>query len=105
MSCIISKIAFNDYGRRDIQTNVEWSEERQGGDFALVPDDLIEGIVATEGFCDLELSDDENVVIAFTAREIPELPGYEELSLEQRVKTVESDVASLTAAIEKGLSL
>ena len=70
MNCIISKVVFNEYGRRDIQTNVEQYCE----DFALVPDNLIEGIVATEGFCDLELSEDGKTVVSFTAREIPKFP-------------------------------
>ena len=68
--CIISKFTSIPYHRRTIHLDVVWNELFHA-DYAVVPTELVEGIKATEGFCDLELSEDGKTVVSFTAREIP----------------------------------
>lgn len=75
--CVISKATYGDYAVRDIQTNSAWSENPYGDDYAVVPDDLVAGILATNGFCDIELNEDGTEVVSFTALEIPEIPEPE----------------------------
>ena len=71
--CVISKATYGDYAVRDIQTNSAWSGNPYGEDYAIVPDDLVEDIIATRGFCDIELNEDGTEVVSFTALEIPEI--------------------------------
>ena len=66
---VISKFTWSN-GGRDIQTNNAW-ENNPYADYALVPEDMMESISATNGFCDIILNDAETEVIGFTAREIP----------------------------------
>lgn len=75
--CVISKATYGDYAIRDIQTNSAWSGNPYGSDYAVVPDDLVEGILATRGFCDIELNEDGTEVVTFTPLEVPEIPEPE----------------------------
>lgn len=74
--CVISKETFGEYNVRDIQTNSGWSENPYT-DYVLVPDDMVEDILTTCGFCDIVLNEDGTEVVSFTAREIPEFPKAE----------------------------
>ena len=74
--CIISKFTWEN-GGRDIQTNSGWGENPYGEDYAIVPDDMVPGIMETKGFCDIVLNEDGTEVVEFTAREIPEIPTEE----------------------------
>ena len=71
--CVISKETFGDYAIHDIQTNSGWTENPYGEGYAVVPDELVQDIVATHGFCDIVLNDDNTEVVSFVAREIPEI--------------------------------
>lgn len=73
MIYIISKETFGDYGIRDIQSNSCWTECTLDG-YAVIPDEMVEDIIATKGFCDIVLNDEETEVVSFTARELPDLP-------------------------------
>lgn len=77
--CVISKKTFGDYKTHNIQTNSTWSENPYGDDYAIVPDEMVQDIMATQGFCDIVLNDDNTEVVSFTAKEIPviEEPGTE----------------------------
>lgn len=87
--CIISKATYGDYAVRDIQTNSAWSGNPYGEDYAVVPDDMVEGILATRGFCDIELNEDGTEVVSFTALEVPEIPEPEpEPSTEEILNTL-----------------
>lgn len=87
--CVISKATFGEYAVHDIQTNSTWSSNPYGEDYAVVPDDLVEGILATRGFCDIELNEDGTEVVSFTALEIPEIPEPEpEPSTEEILNTL-----------------
>jgi len=75
--CVISKATFGEYAVRDIQTNSAWGENPYGEAYAVVPDAMVPDIMATNGFCDIVLNEDETEVVSFTAREIPEIPTAE----------------------------
>ena len=70
--CVISLETYGDYAMHDIQTNSVWTENPYS-DYAIVPDDLVQDIRATRGFCDIVLNKDKTEVVSFTAREIPEI--------------------------------
>ena len=71
--CVISKSAYGDYGVRDIQTNSSWISNPYGEEYAIVPTDMVDGIRATCGYCDIKLNEDGTEVVSFVAREIPEI--------------------------------
>lgn len=68
--CVISKTA-NENGWHDLQTNSAWSSNPYDEDFAIVPDDMVEAIMETFGYCDIVLNEDGTEVVSFTATEIP----------------------------------
>lgn len=76
--CVISKESLEN-GLHDIQTNNAWEENPYGNEYAVVPDKMVESIMATCGFCDIELNEDGTEVVSFIAREIPaiEVPEAE----------------------------
>ena len=74
--CVISKMTFGDYEMHDIQVNSSWNVNPYK-DYAVVPDEMVNEITATHGFCDLELNEDETEVVSFTRREIPQIPKEE----------------------------
>ncbi len=71
MFCVISKETYGEYAMHDIQTNSVWDSNPYGDDYAVVPEEMIESIRETKGYCDIKLSKDRTEVVAFTAREIP----------------------------------
>ena len=75
--CVISKETFGEYAIRDIQTNSAWSTNPYGEDYAVVPDDMVESIMETRGFCDIELNEEGTEVVSFTELEIPDIPEPE----------------------------
>lgn len=77
MICVIAKTPWEN-GGRDLQTNSAWEGNPYGESHAIVPDELVAGIMETRGFCDIELTEDGAEVVAFTALPIPEFPEQEE---------------------------
>lgn len=69
--CVISKSAFGEYAVRDIQTNSSWCKNPYGDEYAVVPDNMVQDILATRGFCDIEINENGTEIISFKAREIP----------------------------------
>lgn len=69
--CVISKATFGEYSVHDIQTNSAWGENPYGEEYAVVPDEMVQDIMETLGFCDIILNEDETDVVSFEAREIP----------------------------------
>jgi hypothetical protein len=96
--CVISKDTFGEYNVRCIQSNSSWTENPYGEDYAVVPDDMVEGIFETRGFCDIELNDDGTEVVSFTAREIPEPEPIPEPT------TPTSDIDDFANAILEGVN-
>lgn len=102
--CVISKNTFGEYDVRDIQTNSAWSENPYS-DYAVVPDDMVQAIKETRGFCDIELNDDGTEVVSFTAREIPEIPTEEApLTDIDILYEIEADQEFRLSCLELGLS-
>ena len=73
MIYVISKATFGSYNVRDIQCNANWCSCPYS-DYALIPDSMVEGILATQGYCDITLNSAGTEVTAFTARAIPSVP-------------------------------
>lgn len=73
MIYVISKATFGSYNVRDIQCNANW-DCCPYSDYALIPDNLVDGILATQGYCDITLNSAGTEVTAFTARTIPSVP-------------------------------
>lgn len=91
--CVISKETFGDYAVRDIQTNSIWTCNPYGKDYAIVPDNMIQDILQTNGFCDIELNEDGTEIISFTTKEIPKMP------IAERKPTIEERLAALEMAM------
>lgn len=72
--CVVSVETFGEYAVHDIQTNTAWASNPYETGYAVVPDEMVEGIMETRGFCDITLNEDGTEVISFTAREIPVIP-------------------------------
>ena len=68
--CVISKRA-NENGWRDMQLNSAWIVNPDVNNYAIVPDEMVEAIKETYGYCDIVLSKDGTEVVSFTATEIP----------------------------------
>lgn len=95
--CVISKNTFGEYEIHSIQTNSGWSKNPYGEEYAIVPDDMVEDIKATKGFCDIVLNDDGTEVVSFTAREIPEIPEPEiPVSKEEQLRADIDYIAIMT---------
>ena len=91
--CVVSKETFGEYGARDIQTNSGWYGNPYGDAYALVPDEFVADMLATKGFCDIELNEEGTEIVSFTEREIPEMPEVE------RQPTTEERLAALEKAM------
>ena len=92
--CVISKSVYGEYAVHDIQTNSAWGENPYPDEYAVVPDEMVQAIMETRGFCDIELSEDGTEVVGFTPREIPEIPK------EEPQPTAEDRIAELEAQNE-----
>ena len=81
---------------REILTNIEFDEGAYKT-FAVIPDNLLDGILETRGWCELELSDDGKTVVNFIATEIPEYirKRKEEPTLEERIAALAEENATL----------
>ena len=91
--CVISKSTFGEYGIRDIQENNSWSKNPYGDDYAIVPESMIDDIMETKGFCDIELNSDGTEIVGFTANEIREIHES------PRKPTKEERISALEAAM------
>lgn len=80
--CVISKDTYGEHKMHDIQTNSSWNKNPYGENYAVVPDDMVEEIMETRGFCDITLNNDGSEVISFVAREIPE---PEPIEIEEKI--------------------
>ena len=89
--CVISKES-DENGWHDLQTNGAWTRNPYGEAFAVVPDNLVEDIMETYGFCDLELNEDGTEVVSFTKRAIPIIPEPDpEPTPDERIAALEEE--------------
>ncbi len=56
--CVISLETFGEYAKHDIQTNSLWRSNPYEN-YAVVPDDMVDGIMAAKGYCDIETKDED----------------------------------------------
>lgn len=91
--CVISKNCFGEYAIRDIQTNSSWGENPYGEVYAVVPDEMVQDILETKGFCDIELNEEGTEVVSFTTREFAEIP------LPERQPTTKERLSALEKAM------
>ena len=96
MIYVISKSTFGSYNVRDIQCNANW-DCCPYSDYALIPDSLVDGVLATKGYCDIVLTEDGGTVASFTAREIPSVP--EECCGENTVLSVNGKTANTAGEV------
>lgn len=100
--CVISIETFGDYAVHDIQTNSAWQSNPYEG-YVVVPDDMVEDILATQGFCDITLSKDGTEVKSFKAREIPEIEQpAPKPSTEERLEALEAAMLEVLGVAENG---
>lgn len=98
--CVISKSVYGEYAVHDIQTNSSWGENPYPEEYAVVPDEMVQDILTTRGFCDIKLTKDKTTVASFTAREIPEIPTPEpEPTQEDRIAELEAQNEMLMACV------
>jgi hypothetical protein len=94
--CVISIDTYGEHRCHGIQTNSAWTKNPYGAKYAVVPSNMVEGIMATKGYCDIILNDDKTEVVSFTAREIPEPdPMPEPISQEERIEALENALLEL----------
>ena len=98
--CVISIATYGDYEMHDIQTNSGWAKNPYGEEYAVVPDDMVQDIMETRGFCDIVLNDEKTEVVSFTAREIPVIQEPE-----QPVSEIEQIRASAALIAKASVSL
>lgn len=98
--CVISIATFGDNEVRDIQTNSNWEENPYGADYAVVPDDMVKDIMATQGYCDIVLNEDKTEVVSFTVREIPEMPEPETPVSETEQLRADIDYIAIMMGVE-----
>lgn len=70
MIYVISKDTFGSYDVRDIQCNANW-DCCPYSEYALIPESMVDEILATQGYCDITLNDSGTEVLSYTARSIP----------------------------------
>ena len=97
--CVISKEG-NENGWHDLQTNSSWSNNPYGEAWAIVPDEMVQAIIETRGFCNIELNKDGTEVVSFTPREIPEIPEPEVEPSENEKLRADLDYIAVMTGIE-----
>ena len=75
MLCVI-KIEADANGWHDLQTNSTWTKCPYDG-YAIVPDEMINSIMETCGYCDIVLNEDKTEITSFTPTEKPIIPEPE----------------------------
>lgn len=98
--CVISKEAHGDYAAHDVQTNSGWTENPYGEGYAVVPDEIVQEVVATHGFCDIVLNEEGTELVSFTAREIPVIEEPEQpISETERLRADIDYIAALKGVV------
>ena len=97
--CVIA-IECYENGQHDIQTNTGWTKNPYGKEYAVVPDNLVPEIMATKGFCDIELNEEGAEVVSYTSREIPVIPDEEEPVSEAEKLRADIDYISVMLGVD-----
>ena len=97
--CVISKEA-NENGWHDLQTNSAWSANPYGEDYAIVPDEMVEAIMETCGYCNIELNEDGTEVVSFEVTEIPTFPEPEREPTEEEKLRADIDYLAIMTGVQ-----
>jgi len=81
--CVISVKTYGDNEKHDIQINSSWLKNPYDKGYVVVPDNMVQNILGTKGFCNIELNEEGTEVVSFTARDIPETPITTETSVSE----------------------
>ena len=100
LMCVISVAVYGEHKVHDIQTNSGWSINPYGKKYAIVPDSMVQDIMATRGFCDITLNKSGTEVVSFVAREIPEIPEPEQPISELEQLRADIDYISAMMGVE-----
>lgn len=111
---ILHVISLEKFGEaHDIQSNSMW-ESNPYENYAVIPDDMVEGITETKGFCDIEVIDENiveivedvekvigtrKVVSKWIARDIPEVEEPEIVSEMEQLRA-DIDYISIMTGVE-----
>lgn len=98
--CVISIATFGEYEIHDIQTNSSWCKNPYGEEYAVVPDNMVQDIMQTRGFCDIVLNEDNTEVVSFTAREIPVIQEPEQPVSEMEQLRADIDYIAVMTGVE-----
>ena len=72
--CVISKTPYGTHNVYNIQTNSAWTENPYGDKYAVVPDDMVEAVIATNGFLEPVFNEEGTELVSFTPLEKPVIP-------------------------------
>ena len=72
--CVISKVPYGSRNIYNIQTNSAWTKNPYGDTYAVVPEDMVEAVMATKGFLDPVFNEEGTKLVSFTALEKPVIP-------------------------------
>jgi hypothetical protein len=97
---VISILGTGAYGIHSIQSNSAWTENPYPGDFAIIPEHLVEGIRATKGYCYITLNPDKTQVVSFSPRKIPDIPEPEQPITELERLRADIDYLALLKGVE-----
>lgn len=70
---VISKSTYGEHNQHYMYSSDVWTSNPYPEDYIIVPPDMEEVIIETQGFCDIKLNEDGTEVVSFTAREIPKI--------------------------------
>ena len=102
--CVISKFTMGEHSVRSIQANSSWSTNPYE-DYAIIPDDMVDAIMETCGFCDIVLNEDGTEVVSFTALPIPEIPEPEYVPTDIEILyEIEADQELRICCLEMGIT-
>lgn len=96
--CVI-KIDADENGWHDLSASNSWDSNPYGDEYAIVPEEMVQAIKSTYGYCDITLNEDGTEVVSFVAREIPDFPDPEE----PETPSDESVWDELDAAYQEGV--
>ena len=102
---VISKDTYGDYQVRDIQVNGSWKVNPYPETHVLIPDHLIDDIMKTNGFCDIELNFDGTGISSFIERKRPEIKHRVDFSIERILSKFLLQNEYRFCLLERGISI
>ena len=98
MLCVI-KIKADTDSWHDLQTNSTWTKCPYEG-YAIVPPEMVESIMKTDGYCNIELNEDKTEIISFTPTEKPVITEPEKPVTEKEQMRADIDYLAIMMGVE-----